>query len=246
MLQLIIVAAETETESTITASDTIGWFNTAVETIQNALIVVGVLIVVVLIVLSIVNIRRCSVRFTERQISEFKTNGKYIPGIFVELNESKEVLRYFIFGKKWKHRIVRRFNYIYDNVYGTILKKGTIEENLRFHLSPFTSLRDIESVVDDCLDYHNRFREGKVKLKPEYEETEVLFEIIHYPFADALEELQNKSKAAANNYLVLTGSAGNGKTNLLCSISELAIKLGHAVVFLNSREIEGGHRSIYS
>ena len=51
--------------------------------------------------------------------------------------------------------------------------------------------------------------------------------------------MQTKTKAAANNYLVLTGSAGNGKTNLLCSFSELAIKLGHAVVFLNSREIEG-------
>jgi hypothetical protein len=182
VLQTIVFAAETGTESTTAASDTVGWFNSFIETAQNVVIIAGFLLAAVLIILSIVSIIRRSVHFTEKQISTLKTNGKYIPGIFVELNESKEVLRYFLFGKKWKRRIIRRFNYIYNNVYGDILKKGTIEENLRFRLSPFASLRDIEGTVDSCIDYHNRFRLRKVKLKPEYEESEVLFGIIHYPF----------------------------------------------------------------
>ena len=235
----IVFAAETGMESTVTVSNTVDKFNTIVETLQNMFLFLCFIITAILIFLAIVNTRKRSVRFTKGQISAFKENRKYIPGIFIELNESKEVLRYFLFGKKWKHRIIRRFNYIYDNVYGEILKKGTIEENIRFHLNSFASLQDIENTVDTCLDYHNRFRDGKVHLKPEYSESEVLFEIIHYPFSEALEELKNETRAAANDYLVLTGSAGNGKTNLLCSISELAIKLGQAVVFLNSREIEG-------
>lgn len=239
MLHSIVFPTEAGTGSTVTAADTVDRFNTIIETIQHVLLVVGLIVIAVLIILSIVRIRRRSVRFTERQISSLKNNGKYIPGIFVELNESKEVLRYFVFGKKWKNRIICSFNYIYNNVYGDILKKGSIDDGLKFHLSRFASLQDIESTVDTCLAYHDQLRERKVKLKPEYEESEILFEIIHYPYSDALEKLQNISKAAKNNYLVLTGSAGNGKTNLLCSISELAIKLKHAVVFLNSREING-------
>lgn len=42
-----------------------------------------------------------------------------------------------------------------------------------------------------------------------------------------------------DEYLILTGSAGNGKTNLLCSISELLVNLKQTTIFLNAREIEG-------
>lgn len=238
MFQLIIYADEVEKERSIAAYDRIDCFNNAIETIQNVILVIGVIVVTVYIISSILGIRRRSVRYTEMQLSILKTNGKYIPGIFVELNNCKEVLRYFLFGKKWKHRIIFRFNNIYNNVYGIILKKGSTEENLRFYLNRFSSMYDVENAIDSCLDYHNRFRERKVKLKPEYKESEILFELIYYPFSDSLMELQYNAKAAASNYLVLTGSAGNGKTNLLCSISELGIKLGHAVIFLNSREID--------
>ena len=234
----IVIAAETEANSTITASGVIECFNSIVEFIQNIGLVIGVLAAAVIVILSIVNIKRQANKFTEEQLSGLKSNGKYIPGIFVELNESKEILRYFLYRKKWKHRIIRRFNYIYNNVYGDILKKGTTEQGLKFHLSPFTKTEDIVKAVGSCVEYHSRFRERKVKLKPEYQESEVLFEIIHYPYSEALEELENESKAAAYDYLVLTGSAGNGKTNLLCSIADLAMKVGQAVVFLNSREID--------
>ena len=39
---------------------------------------------------------------------------------FVELNNSKEVLRYFVYGKKWRKRLIKNFNYVYDNSYGEI------------------------------------------------------------------------------------------------------------------------------
>ena len=85
-----------------------------VEFIQNIGLVIGVLAAAVIVILSIVNIKRQANKFTEEQLSGLKSNGKYIPGIFVELNESKEILRYFLYRKKWKHRIIRRFNYIYN------------------------------------------------------------------------------------------------------------------------------------
>ena len=53
-----------------------------------------------------------------------------------------------------------------------------------------------------------------------------------------LELLQKYALAANSRYCVLTGSAGNGKTNLLCSISELIIRTKQSVVFINSRDVE--------
>ena len=97
------IAAETEANSTITASRVIECFNSIVEFIQNIGLVIGVLAAAVIVILSIVNIKRQANKFTEEQLSGLKSNGKYIPGIFVELNESKEILRYFLYRKKWKH-----------------------------------------------------------------------------------------------------------------------------------------------
>lgn len=54
-----------------------------------------------------------------------------------------------------------------------------------------------------------------------------------------LRSLLQYSRGANGKYLILTGSAGNGKTNLLCSISELLVNLKQTTIFLNAREIEG-------
>ena len=229
--------AEQEVENKSREPSFLDSFNDIFQTLQNGYTLLAFLIVVLLITLSIFSVRKRAKNYTEKEINSLKDNGKYIPGLFVELNESKEVLRYFVYGTRWKHRLIRKFNYIYDNVFGDILKKGTIENNLKFHLSPFASLDEIEAAVDSCREYHEEFKKRNVKLKPQFQESSVLFEIYHYSFSDTLEELRNKTKSAKYNYLVLTGSAGNGKTNLLCSLSELAILLKHTVLFLNSRDM---------
>lgn len=63
---------------------------------------------------------RITYKVTNNTISELKKNKKYIPKVFVELNEGKEVLRYFVFGNKWRKRIIKAFNFIYHNSYGDI------------------------------------------------------------------------------------------------------------------------------
>ena len=92
--------------------------------------------------------------------------------------------------------------------------------------------------VDSAYELHNNFRNSNVKFKSAYKESQVLFEIIQYPYTEILESLLQYSKAINEDYLVLTGSAGNGKTNLLCSISELLVNLKEATIFLNARDIE--------
>ncbi|MBQ9550024.1 MAG: hypothetical protein IJU87_04350 [Lachnospiraceae bacterium] len=51
------------------------------------------------------------------------------------------------------------------------------------------------------------------------------------PYEVAFQDIINLAEAAQSRYYVLTGSAGNGKTNMLCSITELLIHLKQGVVF---------------
>lgn len=213
-------------------------FNFISDTIQNLWIVFTVIIVVLLIISSFFFTRKKSAKFTKAQLTELKKSGKYIPGIFVELNESKEVLRYFLNGEKWKVRAVKKYNFIYKNFYGDILRRANNDGNIRFHLYRWGALGKIEDAIGSALDYHERLSKGQVTLKESYKESEYLFRIVYHPYTDTLQELQSFVQASNRNYIVLTGSAGNGKTNLLCSIAELAINLKQPVLFLNSRDID--------
>lgn len=137
---MITFGSETEIPISNDSSNIIDIFNRIIETLQNTIYFNCFLLAIILIFLSIFFIRSKANKYTERQLSSLKKNGKYIPGVFVELNDSKEVLRYFLYGKKWKHRLICKFNHIYNNSYGDILKKGSLEKKLQFELSIFASM----------------------------------------------------------------------------------------------------------
>ncbi|TQI66292.1 ATP-binding protein [Clostridium sp. KNHs216] len=209
------------------------------DTIQNLWWLAVVIFTALILIVALFSIRRKTIKYTRTQINRLIKNRKYIPGIFVELNESKEVLRYFVYSRKWKERLIKSFNFLYDNAYGDILRKACNDPSACFHLRKTATLEEIEKAVTSALDLHNRFRHAKEELRPDYSQSQYLFEINYSTYMETLEALQQYIEAANGRYLILTGSAGNGKTNLLCSISELLIKLKEAVVLLNSRDIEG-------
>ena len=70
-------------------------------------------------------------------IGGLKKSRKYISDLFVELNEGKETLRYFVYGERWKKRIIKDFNNIYANAYGDILKKAVKDMDRCFHRGCF-------------------------------------------------------------------------------------------------------------
>lgn len=209
------------------------------DTMQNLLWIVLVAIVIFGVAISLFSINRKANKYTKVVINRLISEGKYIPGLFVELNNTKEILRYYIYSQKWKKRLIKGYNFIYDNSYGNILKKAYKNTNLQFHLKRRASQREILDAIQNAYDLHKDFEKSSVKSDDDYKESMVLFEVISYPYTEALENLLQYSKASDTKYFVLTGSAGNGKTNLLCSISELLINLKEAVVFLNSRDIHG-------
>lgn len=232
----------TEVSATEQIKDTksiIDSFNIIVDALQNFWYVIALLITAIIFISSFSCVRKRSIKYTKTQLFALNKSGKYIPGMFVELNETKELLRFFLYGKEWKKRLIKKYNFIYKNFYGDILRKANIDDSISFHIKRREKLDTIESTINHAIEYHEKFSKGQIKLKDRYKESEALFRLLHHPFTDALYELQGFAQASNRNYIVLTGSAGNGKTNLLCSIAELAISLKKPVIFLNSRDIEG-------
>ena len=69
-------------------------------------------------------------------IDGFLKNRKYIKGLFVEVNDTKELLRYFVNGAFWRLRIVKDFNILFDDEYGKLFRKMYINHNIKFKLKP--------------------------------------------------------------------------------------------------------------
>lgn len=235
----LLSAPVSKLKNTLSCSSTIDSLSDLSDTIQNLWWLVILIFTIFALIVSLFSIRRKANKFTNKQIEHLIKDGKYIPGIFVELNESKEVLRYFIYSRRWKKRLVQNFNFVYDNAYGDILKKAYNDLDVCYKLSSKTSLEKIEKATKAAFDLHNNFSRSNVEFKSDYKESQVLFEILHYPYTDTLGYVGQCSTAANRKYFILTGSAGNGKTNLLCSISELLINLKEAIIFFNARDIEG-------
>lgn len=237
--QSMTSAMENECTEGVSFSMIIDLLSNCSDTIQNLwwLVTLGVLILALMT--SLFLIRKKANKYTDEQIKKLIHDGKYIPGIFVELNNSKEVLRYFVYGKKWRKRLIKNFNYVYDNSYGEILKKACDNQNVCFHLNIMASLKEILESVNSAYEFHNNFQNSDIEFKQDYKESQILFEIIQHPYNEMLRSLLQYSRGANGKYLILTGSAGNGKTNLLCSISELLVNLKQTTIFLNAREVEG-------
>lgn len=230
---------ETECTDAVSFSMIIDLLSDFSDTIQNLWWLIALVVTIFVLMNSLFSIRKKANKYTGEQIKKLINDGKYIPGIFVELNNSKEVLRYFIYGKKWRKRLINNFNYVYDNAYGEILKKACDNQNVCFHLNRMASKKKILESVNSAYELHNDFRNSDIEFKPDYKESQILFEIIQYPYNEILGSLLQYSKAANGKYLILTGSAGNGKTNLLCSISEILVNLKQTTIFLNARDVEG-------
>lgn len=235
----ILSATITEDTEASPVSSVIELLSDISGTMQNLCWLVVLVFTVLLLIFSLFSIVRKANKYTRKVIQRLTNDGKYIPGVFVELNDSKEILRYFIYGKKWKKRLIGSYNLIYNNAYGDILKKACDNTNMCFRLKRRASQKEVMDAVNAAYELHDNFRKSDVEFKSDYKESQVLFEILHYPYTEALGSLVQYCKAANGKYLILTGSAGNGKTNLLCSISELLINLKEAAIFLNSRDIEG-------
>lgn len=176
-------------------------------------------------------------KVTKRQVNRFQKEGKYLPSIYIELNNSMEYLRYFIFSYRWKHRIIRQYNHLFHGYEGKRLKKllGPAAKCRLSYFAPFSNLNSSLSVMHDELD---RVRKKRRELYNEYGEVVWAITNSTYNHVYAIEHLQNLCNMINQKNVILVGSAGNGKTSLLCRMAEVTVASKIPCLLINARDIK--------
>jgi len=215
-----------------------GVFGELAELIGNILDLWPIATTFVLMLVFLLIFKRHSNKQSQALIELMTKNRKYIPGLYVELNDTKELTRYFLFGKKWKRRIIIDYNTLFDDENGRRLREICNEKDVFFHLCKTTSIKRVYESINKTIAFMEKLHNREYAISEEYEKTAWLFVVYGNYYVDKLEKLKTKTEFALNRYIILTGSAGNGKTNLLCSLVELIIDSGKPCVFINSKDVK--------
>lgn len=207
------------------------------ETIDKILNLWPIVVSVVALLLLLSRFKSKVTKDSKRLIKHLSDNGKYIRGLFVELNDTKELLRYFMYGKKWRNRIIKDYNTLFDDEYGRLLHEVYSEQNVIFKIKRNCCIKKVYDIISNTLEFMSKVHSGEIKGAEGYKDSEVIFHYSDHGYIKKLETLKNKAEFVRNKYIVLTGSAGNGKTNLLCNIAELMIESGRICLFMNAKDI---------
>lgn len=117
-------------------------------TIQTCRDLINLIVLMLCFIVAALSFRRRINKCTKDQIKRFISVGKYEPDLYIELNNNLENLRYFLFSRKWKARIVREYNNLFSGYDGVKLKKA-LGRNFPYRISRFSSLNHIYR----CLSY---------------------------------------------------------------------------------------------
>lgn len=215
-----------------------GIIGSVAEFIGNISILFPILVFLGVLIIFLFTFRHRANKLSRTLINLLSKNGKYIKGLFVELNDAKELTRYFSHGRKWKKRIIADYNRLFDDENGRRLNEIFKGRELPFHLRKATTIDELYSSIDRMIDLMRKFRKREVSVSDEHQKTAMLFEVYGYHYIEKLEKLKMRTEFIRNRYIVLTGSAGNGKTNLLCSLAELLIDTNKICIFMNSKEVK--------
>ena len=204
-----------------------------IKNISFTTILIFFLIIILLFVVYICLIS-VSRKRTEWNIKKYEKSHKYIKELFIEINDYKEYIRYFIFGKKWTKRIRYQFNNLFK-----IKPKFLDFKSITSHIYFFYNFNKTLSIIKK---QYNIFKEAyknkrNIALK-EYPDAKYKAEDYSYWMQKDLNKLNKYCRAINSNFFIITGNAGSGKSNLLCNIAELIIANEYPCVFINLKDID--------
>lgn len=171
------------------------------------------------------------------QIEKFEKDKKYLPSIYIELHREMEALRYFIFAHRWKHRVIKQYNHLFEGYEGTRIKE-ILPSNIQFRLSPFCSFSKIDNVLRHMYVNLENFRKNEEKYYQKFGQVVWAIRNSTYHYIDVIRSLKDLMAMMSEKNIILVGSAGNGKTNLLCRISEIIIANKMPCMLINARDIK--------
>ncbi len=175
-----------------------------------------------------------------KQIDNFIKVKKYAPSLYIELNDNMEQLRYFIFATRWKCRIVRRYNLMFRGYVGKQLKYA-FKEEIRYKISYFSKFDTVKNTIIETNRVLNGFRNDRENKRKELEDFYFVIQNLSFDCVNITEQLLSYCSKVECKNMIVVGSAGNGKTSLLCRATEMAIKYKYPCLMLNSKDIENNN-----
>ena len=90
---------------------------------QFIIVFISSIVLILLCGFSLAKFTKKTDNYTKDILEIFRDSGKYIDGLFVEIDDKKELLRYFLFENKFKSKIIQEHNRFVNNRYFTDIGK---------------------------------------------------------------------------------------------------------------------------
>ncbi len=180
-------------------------------------------------------------RVSKGKIEDEKRTKKYISSVFVETSDTKEIMRYFANPMFFYRKIdddLRRFNLIRFNELLSISKIEPLAHNFTklASLEAPTSLSELhlrleqQSLALNTIGAHiapfSWYREDVERFEPD-ENAAAYWNVFRYSIEShgdkvfrAIKKISKKIQSAQAKIFLVTGMAGQGKTNFVCDLVE--------------------------
>lgn len=186
---------------------------------------------------SLIAFRRNINRISMSKIKDFKKAKKYIPEIYVELNDNMENLRCFFFATRWKLKLVKKYNLLFRGYVGKQLKSA-YKHKIKFYISPFHSMKKVNSIISQTRRVLESFRDEREINREQMGDFYFVISGLSYDCLNRVNELLNMCSMVECKNMIIVGSAGNGKTSLMCRATEMAMANKYPCLLINSRDVE--------
>ena len=205
---------------------------------QRLFFIIPVVLLIALFIATLLCFRMRCKKITIELVEKYSATGKFIKGLFVELNNSKEYIRAFCFSKLWKQKVIRNYNMLFNDKMGKELPQVYSESRIRLRLSAKTNVKDVKSEMEKTKRFLEKMNKGELVCNPDYKNTNMLYECFGSGYSRSIDNIEKMASYLDSECLVVTGTAGNGKSMMLCSVADFLARKKETVLFLNARDIK--------
>lgn len=190
----------------------------------------GTICLVIIVIAIFIRYKKVINKKSKNNYENNLRNKKFIEDIYVEMGETNENVRYFIYGNRWKKRINQSLNNIMSENNKKISKKIYKINGLTLN-KKLCSYEELLKKIKT-----NKGRGAK------YQNELWFLDHNSYYYRDEIEYLRKKYQIINSRILFILGKAGSGKTNLATYIAKVINeKNNFFCIYINAKDVKDGN-----
>lgn len=190
--------------------------------------------------------------FSRNVLEHLIKNEKYCPNLYVDFENIQRYFRYFINSKIslfddvtslltgliWQNRLLNEMNTALDpdrKIFAKFYQDILYTKKIHF----WYSYKKKSEIICRNLNFFDYRNESKAHVKnpsfPNFATYNSAFK--NFGFCNKYEALKKELSISKSHFVILKGTAGNGKTSLLCRFTEILLKKRKSVIFILGRDV---------